>query len=177
MAARFAAPPAPAATPLLEAEPAARDELLLGVEAAHDGEPVFLHEGDDLGQIEAVPVDQLQAQAFLEVAGKDAGRLEALEHCENRFNVSGCCSQGSGDTEGIADEITGLVDHADQMLADESFSGILEMQMKLVGQVFGKGNVASQTGGKVPLLAVKGKMAGTAHGRPCRVAQEGLPVS
>ncbi len=112
------------------------------------------HEGGH-GRIEAVTLLELQRQAFLEVAGEDAGRIAGLQLGENILDMGGGGSQRLGHGGGVGGEVARLVQHADEMLADQLVGGRGEGEMHLVSQVFGERRLAGESGIEVEALGIE----------------------
>ncbi len=74
-----------------------------------------LHRG-----IVAVELAELDRQAFAQIARADAGRIEFLQHRENRLDVGLRSAQPLGGLAEIGRQVAGLVDEVDQVLADHA---------------------------------------------------------
>ncbi len=78
---------------------------------------------------------QLQRQAFRQVAGADAHRIEALQHAQDRLDIFDLGAQPGGDLDQIGAQIAGLVDRIDQRQADHAVLGQQRGDGELVFQM------------------------------------------
>ena len=88
-------------------------------------------------RIEAVAFLQLQHQAFGEITGGDAGRIECMEHGEHGLDPLLRGTETLGHRGQIGAQIAGVVDAIDQILADHTVDGIVEGDGKLDREVIG----------------------------------------
>ena len=91
-------------------------------------------------RIEAVAVLELQRQAFGEIARRR--RRRGSKPCSTPSTRSTCATSVpsvSATPVDIAGEIAGLVDHADQMLADQPVGGVEDRERQLLGQMLDEG--------------------------------------
>ena len=86
-------------------------------------------------RIVAVALLQLQRQAFAQVAGEHAARLEALHHRQGLLDKLERRAEQLGKRGKIAAEVAALVGHVDEMLADQPPRRIGEGERELVGQM------------------------------------------
>ena len=96
-------------------------------------------------RIAAVAVLQLERQAFAQVAGEHAARLEALQHAKRLLDQLDRRAQPLGDVRQIAAQVAGLVGHVDEMLADQPPRRIGEGEHQLLGEMIAQGSARSAT--------------------------------
>ena len=84
-----------------------------------DGEQMQILDQRRHGGVAAIELLQLQGQAFAQVAGKDAARLEALHDLERRLDELDRRAEKLGQRLELALQIARLVGHIDEMLADQ----------------------------------------------------------
>ena len=71
-------------------------------------------------RIVAIELAQLDREAFAQISRADAGRIEFLQHRENRFDVRLRRAEPLGGLAQIRRQIAGLVDEIDQILPDHA---------------------------------------------------------
>ena len=96
--------------------------------------------------IEAVALDQLQLQAFGEVAGEHARRLQRLQGREHALDARERRAELFGDLGELAAEIAGLVEAVDQRRGDQPVAGIGQGDHRLAGEEFGEALLRSDIG-------------------------------
>ena len=106
-------------------------------------------------RIVAVALDELQRQAFGEVAGEDAGRLEALQRASTASTRASGAPSRSAIVLQRRGEVAGFVERVDQRRGDHAVDGIGEDDHRLAGQVLGKARRRGDIGLEVGRLLVE----------------------
>ncbi len=113
-----------------------------------------LHRG-----VVAIELTQLDRQALAQVSRADAGRIEFLQHRENRLDVLWRRPQPLCGLAEIRRQITRLVDEVDQVLADHALRRIGEGHRQLFGEMAAERNLGGDKGFEVVSLVVGGAAA------------------
>ena len=111
------------------------------------------------GRIAAVLLLQLQRQAFAQVAGEHAARLEALHHASVSSTSSSGAPRSSASAVEIAAQIAGLVGHVDEMLADQTAGRVGEGEHELLGEMIAQRPLLGDIGLEIRLLVAVGALA------------------
>ncbi len=117
-------------------------------------------------RIETVAFLELDREAFGEIAGANARRIEALQNRERRFDLARRRAELLGDRGEIAGEIAGLVDEIDEILPDHPPRGIGDCHHHLSGKMIGKRRLGRDESFEIIIVAVAA--AGTDAG-PFRI--------
>ena len=102
---------------------------------------------------------QLDRQALAQGSRADAGRIEFLQHREDRFDVLLRSPKPFGGLSQIRRQVTGLVDEIDQVLADHALRGCGESHRQLFGEMAAKGNLGGDKGFEIVAVVVGGAAA------------------
>ena len=97
-------------------------------------------------RVEPVAVPELQGEAFPQVAREDPGRVELLHGFEHRLDTRHRTAQGLGDRRRVAGEPARLVEHIDQMYADQPVDLVLHVEDELLQQVLAQGRLVAEGG-------------------------------
>src|SRR6185369_3277870 len=89
-----------------------------------------LHRG-----IKPVALPELQSEAFGEIPGEDAARLELLELGQGLLDQRQRTAQTVGELAEIAGDIAGGIEHVDDLQADDPFGRIGDVEMELFFEV------------------------------------------
>ena len=100
-----------------------------------DGEKIDVVDEGRHRRIAAVLLLQLKRQAFAQIAGEHAARVEALHHRERLLDELERRAEQLGKAAEIAAQIAGLVGHVDEMVADQAARRIGEGEDQLLGEV------------------------------------------
>src|SRR5262245_28820835 len=87
------------------------------------------------GRVAAVLLLELQREAFAQVAGKYAARLEALHHRQGFLNEIERGAEQLAKGSKIALQVAGLIGHVDEMMADQPADRVGEDERELVGKM------------------------------------------
>ena len=87
------------------------------------------------GRVAAVQLLQLQREAFAQVAGEHAARLEALHHRQGFLDEIERGAEQLAKGGKIALQVSGLIGHVDEMMADQPAGRVGEDERKLIGQM------------------------------------------
>ena len=113
-----------------------------------------LHRG-----VVAIEFAQLDRQAFAQVSRADAGRIEFLQHRENRFDVRLRGAEPLGGLAEIRRQIAGLVDEIDQILADHALRRRGEGHRQLFGEMAAERDLGGDEGFEIVAVVVGGAAA------------------
>ena len=114
-----------------------------------------------------VAILELDGEAFGEIARAHAGRIEGLQHGKHGLDVGNGRTQLLGDGVEVAGEITGLVDHVDQIAADHAADRIGNCQRHLFGKMIGQRRLGRDESFQIVAVVVPAG-AGT---RPFRIGR------
>ena len=114
------------------------------------------------GGIEAVALAQLDRQAFGEVAGAYAGRIEGLQDGQRGLDLRQRRTELVGHLRELAGEIAGLVDQIDEILPDQPAGRIDDRQHELLGQMVGQRPLRRNEGLQIVLAVLLAAGAGCA---------------
>ncbi len=95
-------------------------------------------------RVEAVAIGELQRQAFGEMAGEHARRIEALHQRQRRLDPRHGAIEPVCDIGELALEVAGLVDHVDEMRADDAVDGVGDVDRELRQQMVAQGGGPAQ---------------------------------
>jgi hypothetical protein len=87
------------------------------------------------GGVAAVLLLQLQREAFAQVAGKHAARLEALHHRQGLLDEIERRAEQLAKRCKIALQVPGLIGHVDEMMADQPAGRVGEDKRELIGKM------------------------------------------
>ena len=111
------------------------------------------------GGIIAVEFAQLDREALAQAARADAGRIEFLQHRENRIDVLLRRTQPFGGLPEIRRQIAGVVDQIDQILPDHALRRRCERDGELFGEMAAKGDLGGDEGFQIVVVVVGGAAA------------------
>ena len=99
------------------------------------------------------------ARHSLKVARADAGRIEFLQHRENRLDVGLRRPEPLGGLAEIRRQVAGLVDEVDQILPDHALRGLGEGHRQLFGEMAAERHLGGDEGFEVVAVVVGGAAA------------------
>ena len=103
-------------------------------------------------RVVAVALAELDREALGEVAGADAGRLERLDQGQRGFGDRERRAEPRGDLADVGAEIAGLVDLADDRLADQTDRRVGGGDAELVGEMVGERLLAGDEGFEIVVV-------------------------
>ena len=114
-------------------------------------------------RIEAVALPELDRQAFVEIARAYAGRIEALQDGEHRFDFRQRRAELLRHGRKIAGEIAGLVDQIDEVLADHAPHRIADREHELLGEMIGERDLGGDEGFEIVVASSRPPGPAPAH--------------
>ena len=123
------------------------------------------------GRIVAVAFLQLDREAFGEIARAHAGRIEGLQNREHELDIAAPGTEFVGNAVEIAGEVTRLVHHIDQILADHAAGRIGNRQRHLLGKMIGQRRLDRNESFEIVIFAACRARRPTILNKPAPVAQ------
>ena len=109
-----------------------------------------LHRG-----IVAIEFAELDREAFAQIARANAGRIEFLQHGDNRFDIGLRGAEPFGGLPEILRQITGIVDQIDQILPDHALHRPGESHRQLFGEMAAEGDFGGDKGFQIVVVVVR----------------------
>ena len=103
----------------------------------------------------AVEFAELDRQALAQIARADAGRIEFLQHREDRFDVRLRCAKPLGGLSEIGRQIAGIVDEIDQILSDHALRRAGEGDRQLLGEMAAERHLGGDKGFEIVVVVVR----------------------
>lgn len=89
-------------------------------------------------RVQAIPVFELQRQAFGEATGENTRRIEILHTGESLFDAPGFAAQQRRDLGNVGRQIPGLVEGIDEVKADHPINRIDDLDVELGRQMIAR---------------------------------------
>ena len=125
-------------------------------------------------RVEPVALAQLQGEAFAQRSREYSRRVELLEPPEGRFDAPEPAIEKLGDVADLAGEISGLVDHVDEVQSDHPVDGIVDIDLELGHQMIPEACLLGQELLDVVFGVVETAAAFAPGGKGFRLVARGL---
>ena len=106
-------------------------------------------------RVVAIEFAELDREAFAQIARADAGRVEFLQHGDNRFDIGLRGAEPLGGLAEIRRQISGIVDQIDQILSDHALHRPGESHRQLFGEMAAEGDFGGDKGFQIVVVVVR----------------------